>query len=322
MPNAPPAHDFADVPRGWYVFAGSRDVRDRPVSRNVPWGEVVVWRTGDGLAATGGRCWHMNADLGRGTTAGGRVVCPFHGWRFDVMGRCQDHPDARLPTYAVTESAGLIYVAPDPTPPYPVPTFGEALSFARPFVLDIACPYWLAGGNGFDVAHFRCAHDRRLVGKPRVTTPHPAARRIVSDFIVTGCDLRDRLLRLVAGGRVRLDATVWSGTLALVRSTFRRSVTFGLVELRPVGRDRTRVTVRIGVRRRAGARLLAAVRADFVRAFLEPDVALLAGARYYPERLCEADRALIDYFRWLAPVTRGALIPEAGSVGPTSDVVS
>ena len=305
---APPAGAFADMPRGWYVFADARALRDRPVTRAMPWGEVVVWRTPGGLAAAGARCWHMGADLGGGHVAGECVVCPFHGWRFDAAGRCPDHAGARLPTFAVAEAEGRIHVAPDAAPPHDVPVFGEDLATAPPFTFVIECPYWLVGGNGFDAAHFGCAHDRRLVGEPAVTTPHPAARRVVADFDVTGMTPRDRLLRLAAGGRVRLDATVWAGTLALVRSTFRRSKTFGLVEMRPIGGGGgggTRVTIWIGVRRRPGAAVLARVRANFVKSFLAPDVALLQYARYRPDRLTAADRLLADYFRWLAPATHG-----------------
>ena len=302
--TAPAAEAFAAVPRGWYVFADARVVRGGPVTRAMPWGEVVVWRAGDAPAATDARCWHMGADLGAGAVAGGCVVCPFHGWRFDASGRCPDHPAATLAAYAARESDGRIYVCSDSSPPHPVPTFGEPLAVAPPFAFEIACPYWLVGGNGFDAAHFRCAHDRRLVGEPTVTTPHPHARRIVATFEVVGRDVRDRLLRAAAGPRVTLDATVWSGTLALVRSTFRRSVTFGLVEMRPAG-GATRVTIWIGVRRRVGGRLLARVRANFVRHFLAPDVKLLQHARYRPDRLTAADRLLVDYFRWLAPATHG-----------------
>jgi nitrite reductase/ring-hydroxylating ferredoxin subunit len=302
MLEAPSAEAFATVPRGWYVFG---DVpANRPVSRTLPWGEVVCWRTPGGLAATAARCWHMGADLGGGEVVDGCVSCPFHGWQFGADGRCAAQPAARLETFAVAEAEGRVYVAPTAEPPCAVPTFGLDLVSAPAFSFDVACPYWLVGGNGFDAAHFRYAHDRRLVGEPTVSSPHPLARRIVATFEVTGDDVRDRLLRLAAGGRVTLDATVWGGTLALVRSTFRRSQTFGLVELRPID-SCTRVTVWIHVRRQLGAAALARVRTNFVRAFLAPDVALLQGARYHPDRLTAGDRILTDYFRWLAPATHG-----------------
>ena len=303
-PPPPPASAFATVPRGWYVFADSAEVADRPVSQALPFGEVVVWRSDGTLAAIGARCWHMGADLGGGDVADGCVGCPFHGWRFDADGRTTANPDARQPTYAVAESNGRVFVAPTPEPPCPVPIFGLDLVSAPPFAFDIACPYYLVGGNGFDAAHFRCAHDRRLVGEPEVTTPHPLARRIVATFEVTGDDWRDRTLRALAGGRVTLDATVWGGTLATVTSTFRRSRTYGLVEMRPT-ESGTRVRVWIHVRRQVGGRMLARVRSNFVRAFLAPDVALLQGARYRPERLTAADAVLADYFRWLAPASHG-----------------
>ena len=173
---------------------------------------------------------------------------------------------------------------------------------APPFGFGIDCPYWLVSANGFDAQHFAHAHDRRLIGSPAVTSPHPLARRVTAEFEVVGRGWRDRLARAVAGPRVRLEATVWGGTLALVRSRTRRGVTFGLVEVRPAGAG-TRVRVWIGVRRQPGARPLAGLRASFVRAFLAPDADLLQGAAYRPDRLTADDALLIDYFRWLAPAT-------------------
>jgi hypothetical protein len=47
------------------------------------------------------------------------------------------------------------------------------------------------------------------------------------------------------------------------------------------------------------------LRRHFIRAFLRPDADLLDGAVYRPQRLVEADRLMIEYLHWLAPVSRG-----------------
>ncbi len=255
---------------------------------------------------------HLGADLGGGTLAGGCVVCPFHGWRYGADGQCAAHPGATLETVPVEEAEGRVFVAPPSATPGPVPRFGPDLASAPPFVFDIDAPYWMVSGNGFDAAHFACAHDRELVDEPEVSTPHPLAHRIRATFAVTGTGWRDRAIRAFAGDRVTLDATVYAGTLALVESRFRRSRTFGLVEMRPApspsGRGplgATRVTVWIHVRSGPAAAALARIRAGFVRAFLAPDVELLQGARYDPARLTPADRLLINHFRWLAPASHG-----------------
>ncbi len=63
-------------------------------------------------------CAHLGSDLG--PAAGGRVrngllVCPFHGFEFDVTGRCVATPyapapdSARLKVFETREIAGLVF---------------------------------------------------------------------------------------------------------------------------------------------------------------------------------------------------------------------
>ena len=318
--TAPPADTFAEQPVGWHVLTRSRDIGARPLGFDLFGRRLVAYRTRAGdVVALGGRCWHMGADLAGGCVVDDHVQCPFHGWRFAPDGSCANAADARQPVYATAERAGIVFVFPAPTPAYPLPFFGgvadHELLMAPPFGFVLNCPWWLVGTNGFDVQHFLGAHDRRLASPPRVETPHPAARRVVAEFDVTGTSWRDRLTRRFSGPRVMMDVTVWSGTLIFVAARFRRTTTYGMVEIRPLdpdarGHPRTRVTVRIFVRRRRGIRAIldpvdVRIRARFIRAFLEPDSRLLDGARYHPDRLVEADRVMIDYLRWLAPVSHG-----------------
>ena len=315
---APEAEAFARVPVGWFVF-GPVPV-GRPVTRRMPWGEVVAWRGPTGIVAHEARCAHLGADLGGGELIDGCLACPFHGWRYGPDGGCVTHPELRLRRFAIEEVDGRVFVAPTAEPPHPVPRFdaGGPLASAPPFSFDLACPWWMVSANGFDAAHFGVAHDRRPVGEPEASHPHPAAHRVRATFEVTGTGWRDRATRVFAGGRVTLDATVWAGTLALVESRFRRSRTFGLVEIRPLFGDggppaahapATRVTVWIHVAAGPGAPALARVRAGFVRAFLAPDADLLQGALYRPDRLTPEDALLARHFRWLAPASHATPTP-------------
>ena len=87
---------------------------------------IVVLRTARGdLRALVNACRHRGASLvaGAGHCPGGRLVCPYHGWTYDDAGRLLGRPGAwdgfddvteetHLPTRAVAEKHGLIFVHP------------------------------------------------------------------------------------------------------------------------------------------------------------------------------------------------------------------
>lgn len=76
-------------------------------------------------------CPHRGAPLFFGRNEACGLRCVYHGWKFDVQGRCVDIPNApegvtykdkvRIKSYAVIERAGLIWVymgPPDKQPPF------------------------------------------------------------------------------------------------------------------------------------------------------------------------------------------------------------
>ncbi|WP_395686819.1 Rieske 2Fe-2S domain-containing protein [Caenimonas koreensis] len=80
-------------------------------------------------------CPHRGADLSFGRDEGDGLRCPFHGWKFDVNGKCLDtpaEPDAlrmcdrvRARSYPVVEKSGIVFAwlgAEGSTPP-PFPAF-------------------------------------------------------------------------------------------------------------------------------------------------------------------------------------------------------
>jgi nitrite reductase/ring-hydroxylating ferredoxin subunit len=51
--------------------------------------EIALFRLADGVAALENACCHRGGPLGDGEVDGGCVVCPWHGWRFEIAtGRC------------------------------------------------------------------------------------------------------------------------------------------------------------------------------------------------------------------------------------------
>jgi hypothetical protein len=192
---------------------------------------------------------------------------------------------------------------------YPLPFYDDLtpddLYASRPFMLVLECPWYMVGANGVDVQHFATTHDRQLLAPPAVSHPRPEVHQTVTRFEIVGRHMRDRLTRF-AGREVRLEVHDWSGTLFLVRSTFRRTETFGVVSVLPRTPRETEVHVVVAVRRSLAAMgrrlfdpLNGMIRRWFIRKFLQPDVARSAGTDCATGRLVAADRLMADYFRWL-----------------------
>ena len=55
-------------------------------------------------------CKHWGAPLGEGPLDGYFVMCPWHGWRFDVRDGTTDHPDSDVRVYEVTVKDGEVFV--------------------------------------------------------------------------------------------------------------------------------------------------------------------------------------------------------------------
>jgi nitrite reductase (NADH) small subunit len=70
---------------------------------------IAVFRQRNGrLFATDNTCPHRGGPLADGIVGGGKVICPFHAWKFDLeTGRCVGE-DAIVRTYAVREVNGRI----------------------------------------------------------------------------------------------------------------------------------------------------------------------------------------------------------------------
>ena len=72
--------------------------------------DIALARVGDEFFALSNVCRHAFAPLSDGILEGHEVMCPWHGWRYDVRDGSTDHPDADVRTYPVTVRDGLVYV--------------------------------------------------------------------------------------------------------------------------------------------------------------------------------------------------------------------
>lgn len=319
----PSAEQFPACPVSWYVLCQSSEVRTAPFSKTFLGKRLVAYRPhGKSIVVMDAECSHLGSDLGAGKVVGDGIRCPFHNWEYGPTGVCRkipaqrDIPEfARQRCYPAEERNGLVFFFNADAPLFPLPFFPGCqpaeLLRSRPFGTVLDCPWYVSGANAFDLQHFRAAHDRRLVAEPRTEQPAPYAFSAVGVFAVEGDTWQDRITRRFAGDQVTLSITDWCGSLSFASAQFRRTATYGLVAREPLPDGRVRIDVYVYARRSRGVlgrvtdRLILEIRRLFIKKFLTADAIRLNGVRYRPERLIEADRDMIDYYRWLAMTSHG-----------------
>jgi len=85
------------------------ELRAFPVN-GVTW-PVIVTIVDGALVAVAGVCPHEDVALADGSLADGMIVCPGHGYGFDLRtGRCQHDPELELRRYPVTLVGDDIWV--------------------------------------------------------------------------------------------------------------------------------------------------------------------------------------------------------------------
>lgn len=108
--------------RHWLPFMpGDELVAEAPPKRMRLLGEcLVAFRDSRGrVGLLGEHCPHRRASLALGRNEAGGLRCAYHGWKFDVAGRCLDMPSepagsgfrdkVRAEAYPVIERAGLLW---------------------------------------------------------------------------------------------------------------------------------------------------------------------------------------------------------------------
>jgi nitrite reductase (NADH) small subunit len=79
---------------------------------------VGVFRVKDEYFAINDICPHMGASLSSGYMEEGRVMCPWHAWRFDVRdGTWCDNPKVKTDCYSVRVAGEEIQVSVPPAVP-------------------------------------------------------------------------------------------------------------------------------------------------------------------------------------------------------------
>jgi ferredoxin-thioredoxin reductase catalytic chain len=103
----PEAGTLVEVPVARLDALPSGSVRHVKIGKR----DLAVARVGDEVFALSNLCRHAFGPLSDGFVDGYSLLCPWHGWRYDVRDGTTDHPNADVSTFPVTVRDGEVLVS-------------------------------------------------------------------------------------------------------------------------------------------------------------------------------------------------------------------
>ena len=103
----PEADTAVEVPVARLEDLPPETVRRVKVGKN----DIALARVADEVFALSNVCRHAFGPLAEGFVDGYYLLCPWHGWRYDVRDGTTDHPNADVKTYPVTVREGDVFVS-------------------------------------------------------------------------------------------------------------------------------------------------------------------------------------------------------------------
>ena len=111
---------ISSFPEGWYFVASRKEILKKKLIEKTWMGEkIVAWCDDkERICVADAFCPHLGANLGPelgGVVRDGCLVCPFHGFQFDVSGKCVSTPfapppkTARLKLFETRDINGIIF---------------------------------------------------------------------------------------------------------------------------------------------------------------------------------------------------------------------
>src|ERR671929_1223807 len=183
--------------RYWHPVATSAQLKDEPVLAVTLLGEnLALYRTDGGkLGLVSQRCPHRGASLAYGIPEEEGLRCPYHGWRFDQTGQCNQQPAEptdstfkdriKIPAYPVQEMGGLIwaYLGPEPAPLLPRYDLFVRDDLEREIgITRLPCNWLQIMENSLDPVHLEYLHSvymnyvLKRAGRPAPTVTRHHAR--------------------------------------------------------------------------------------------------------------------------------------------------
>lgn len=144
-----------------------------PVRLRVMGEDLLAFRDSSGrVGLVDPRCTHRGADLFWGRNEKNGLRCAYHGWKFDVEGKCVDRPSmpqgtaipstVHLQAYPVEERGDFVWAylgPPETKPPFPDLEFTQLAPQHRFVSKKLQeCNWAQACEGGLDTAHFSFLH--------------------------------------------------------------------------------------------------------------------------------------------------------------------
>jgi phthalate 4,5-dioxygenase oxygenase subunit len=211
--------------RFWIPAALSEElsVRDGPPVRVLLLGErLVAFR--DTLGRIGllqEACPHRGTSLALGANECGGLRCLYHGWKFDVEGRCLDTPaepedsnlreNVQAKAYPTVEKGGVVWAymgPPDKRPPFPdYEWLNMPADHVAVFKVQEDCNYAQAVEGTIDTAHAGCLH-RTVRWEDPGRLPHEKVLRAKIEVEPTAYGMRYAGLRALPDGSTHARITL------------------------------------------------------------------------------------------------------------------
>jgi nitrite reductase/ring-hydroxylating ferredoxin subunit len=205
------------IPNGWFIVSESRRLAPAELRAFHVFGtDVVLYRGEDGAPhMVEAYCAHLGAHLGVGGRVEGACIrCPFHGWRYDETGRCNEIPygnvdriptQARIRSFPCVERNEMIWAwhhGEEGAPFYEVPDVPELSdpewSTYEIVEFDVATCCQEMAENNVDFAHFMYVHGTDAIPDDEFHVDGAYKRTVGSDgnFVREGFGLGLGVLRV------------------------------------------------------------------------------------------------------------------------------
>ncbi len=106
------------IRNAWYVAARGVEITRTPMAKTLLGSSIVLFRSENGdPVALQNRCCHRSFPLVEGKLEGDVLTCGYHGFRYDISGRCIEVPsqqrppvDIRLRAYPLLEKGPFVWI--------------------------------------------------------------------------------------------------------------------------------------------------------------------------------------------------------------------
>jgi len=302
-----------DCPKSWHFVAESKSIKkDKPYLFELFGEEFILFRDENNkISAVSPRCAHLGACFSTGYIKEGKLVCPFHAWKYAANGECVELPSgapipksAKLKSYPVHEQWGLVFLFNDEVAAFDFPFFDD---FQNREVIRSKCyevyqegVWYTVPSNAFDSEHFIHVHNRYPTKEPVIAIKSPHLAHIKYQYEIKGKIWSDRLMCILFGNVAELDFSNWAGNLILATTKVGPFQNKMLIFLRPLTMT-TSVSQIFVFRKKQGllGKMLCEFQAKASQLFFAKEARELKKADIINGNFTASDKNLVTYLKWL-----------------------